>query len=1231
MRLTSDQIVAGLTQRGVPEHVAQGVVMNFADESGLETGIQEKNPTAGRGGFGLAQWTGPRREALEQYAAANGKAVDDADTQLDFFMHENNTSEASAWQKVLAAPTANDAAVSFLTNWERPAAEHQETRAAKYGDNDFAYNAEVPFHAAEAVKDTPRIDPPEDPGWWQTQKDAFNQNSTLALLMNSNPYRADPSWIKPNEDKLAADLATANLDPERYAKFLGGSTSQAGYMKAIEDAKADRDRLERLGRAGLKGAVLDFVNQTLDPVNLAIDVGVSFVAPELTLAKYGVRTGRILSAALAGGASGLATSAANYAVNPNATKADLLMGTVMGLGVGAVVGRLQKAPQTFKEGMQLQQMAHQVMADHEGIPYVAPKSNVGAAGAAAVNRSALLNGEDALSMLEHEDVSQSAFAGIRGDISARGDQSANPGTRGIMGVLVQDGTGKIGDNINGRAASEDAAMLVQEWEGRFARSWKPQKDAFLAKGNTEDQFDNAVYRYVNDKRSTRDDVYPEEVVKAGKNLISLYKDQLALAKNPLLREGGQGRAVAGATETAVSEHYLPREWAVERIHLANQHFADGTVLDLIKGGMRKANEDIDEKDLDTLAGAMTKSLVSRGAGIDHNDFLAKVSSADMEEAMAALVDNHSLTQAQADGILANITAKKAMSKSDAAHAQPFKRRTLIDTDYVLPYKPMLRDGTAHDTELGIMDLLNTNVEYLTAKYTRRQAGNIALARMKLRVPDRVDAEGNAIGDGFTIFDGITNDREWSDLIARNERKGVDMGLSPTEIAMDTKRLQFAYDTIKGKKTYDFNATSAGWMLRMVRKFNFVRMMNQVGLAQLPELGNLVGGVGLRAMVQQLPNMRRIVGADGIAHLKNGFGDDVEAIFGNGLDSWTRTPAERYDQLMDTIQNTRGGSWQQKTERLLDKGAGITSKISGMEGIDTMSKRWAYKAVIQRFANEAHGRGGLFQFSDKRLADLGISKEMYGRVKAELVRPEGVQMNGKRVVGLKLDEWRDREAAEAFRRAVYRKSSEIIQKNDLGNMIMWMGHPVAQTLMQFRTFMAAAYVKQTLKTLHMRDPEAFISASMAMFIGAMVYEVQTREQALGRSDSEKFLRERLTWDKIASAGFAKAGVSSILPMLVDTGLPALGYKPQFSYSRTTGQTSDLLFGNPGTGLVNDVATAAGALRGVAHSNPSQEEMRAIMKLLPFGNAFGFMQAHNWAISGLSERTPRDRKQTVGLFD
>jgi hypothetical protein len=110
--------------------------MNFQDESGLNSGIQEQDPTRGRGGFGLAQWTGPRRIQLEDYARTQGKPVDDPELQLDFFMAENAGPEAGAWKSVMNSPDTQTAAVNFVSNWERPAEKHKLARVARYqGDS----------------------------------------------------------------------------------------------------------------------------------------------------------------------------------------------------------------------------------------------------------------------------------------------------------------------------------------------------------------------------------------------------------------------------------------------------------------------------------------------------------------------------------------------------------------------------------------------------------------------------------------------------------------------------------------------------------------------------------------------------------------------------------------------------------------------------------------------------------------------------------------------------------------------------------------------------------------------------------------------------------------------------------------------------------------------------------------------------------------------------------------
>lgn len=160
-RYSYGDVVNALVQKGLPLHVAQGVAMNFKDESGLDTGIQEHSPIAGRGGYGLAQWTGPRRTALENYAASSGRAIDDLGTQLDYFMQENAGPEAQAWSRVMAAPNAQQAAVNFLKYWERPAAQHQSARAFRYAGTDP--QALMSAHSDERERDTSLTAPQGSP------------------------------------------------------------------------------------------------------------------------------------------------------------------------------------------------------------------------------------------------------------------------------------------------------------------------------------------------------------------------------------------------------------------------------------------------------------------------------------------------------------------------------------------------------------------------------------------------------------------------------------------------------------------------------------------------------------------------------------------------------------------------------------------------------------------------------------------------------------------------------------------------------------------------------------------------------------------------------------------------------------------------------------------------------------------------------------------------------------
>lgn len=116
------QIIAELVARGLSLPVAQGIVANMKAESNLQPGINEIAPVVpgSRGGYGLNQWTGPRRVAYEQFATERGKPFDDLQTQLDFTMYELQGPERAAYAALQGVTNPIDAARIYSEQFLRP-------------------------------------------------------------------------------------------------------------------------------------------------------------------------------------------------------------------------------------------------------------------------------------------------------------------------------------------------------------------------------------------------------------------------------------------------------------------------------------------------------------------------------------------------------------------------------------------------------------------------------------------------------------------------------------------------------------------------------------------------------------------------------------------------------------------------------------------------------------------------------------------------------------------------------------------------------------------------------------------------------------------------------------------------------------------------------------------------------------------------------------------------------
>jgi uncharacterized membrane protein YgcG len=112
------QIMDYFVEKGLTPQQAAGITGNLQRESHLNPGISE----SGGGGYGLAQWTGERREALQSYAASQGQPVSDMKVQLDFLWKEMTTREPAALEAFKADPnmSASEAAKVFSEKFERP-------------------------------------------------------------------------------------------------------------------------------------------------------------------------------------------------------------------------------------------------------------------------------------------------------------------------------------------------------------------------------------------------------------------------------------------------------------------------------------------------------------------------------------------------------------------------------------------------------------------------------------------------------------------------------------------------------------------------------------------------------------------------------------------------------------------------------------------------------------------------------------------------------------------------------------------------------------------------------------------------------------------------------------------------------------------------------------------------------------------------------------------------------
>lgn len=120
-----------LRAQGFTPAQTAGVLGNFKQESGFNPRVNEGGfvgAPKGRGGFGLAQWTGGRQSALVNFAKKRGADPGDPNLQADFLLYELAGPEKAAAASLRQAQSPEQAALVFRRDFERAGIPKDEVR-----------------------------------------------------------------------------------------------------------------------------------------------------------------------------------------------------------------------------------------------------------------------------------------------------------------------------------------------------------------------------------------------------------------------------------------------------------------------------------------------------------------------------------------------------------------------------------------------------------------------------------------------------------------------------------------------------------------------------------------------------------------------------------------------------------------------------------------------------------------------------------------------------------------------------------------------------------------------------------------------------------------------------------------------------------------------------------------------------------------------------------------------
>lgn len=694
--------------------------------------------------------------------------------------------------------------------------------------------------------------------------------------------------------------------------------------------------------------------------------------------------------------------------------------------------------------------------------------------------------------------------------------SANPTARMVAGTLTEVTTGALGRR---RTAAISAAMRERVYVGntlnkyeQLYTAWRNAKGGHygndLTGGKLRAEFDKAVAREI-EARGNGTPVASEQAVKDAAAELERGYDRMRVDMQT-------AKTVGHARLGDSSVGYMPHVMQASRV----ASMSDAELRALVDA-MTTQFQQVEGWDA-AFAGELARKYVDH-ARINANgghEIPANVHSPAAGDMVRTAIEAMNLPREEKD---------KLMGRYARGGASFTKQRLRLDLNKEYPRG----DGTT----FTLLDLFETNQVELYRNYSRRAAGEVALA-----------------GHGIMGSQGL-----------RMLRRAMEFG--PNRATQDEIK---AFDQVAAEfLSQPFGDATGKWMSRAMT-VNSLARLGGMGFTQFGEYINGIWHVGAAQTLAAIGGIKRL--RQELIAISQG--EQVNNSILKSIETWGGAGefgADGYRMVLpfdspDSAYKSFGGDTVTAVDRMLRAGTHAQGILSGWRMLHAVQVRGMAEQIVHK-AVRYISQGD----TTRALSDMGFTPELVARLKADM--PNMAKFEGGKLKEFDLSKATDVKAAAQFAQAVQRGANQIIQGTFIGETGMWAHTGLLKLMTQFRTFSLTSMEKQWAR----QKGNHGAAAALGMLLGSMSVAVpivyaRALAASVGRPDREEYLEKQLSAEKLARASLNYVAMAGLAGDFADalSAVTGIGSEEGARAGGARGVVGNLA--GPALGYVDDVYKA-----------------------------------------------------------